>query len=149
MKSKAPEKIKVVLDTNIVISAPLSKDGNPAKIFELLLLEEIKNFRSFEITEEIMDVLGREKIKKLLSQEKIDFILENYMNSSVFIQPGFTLNAIKEDEDDNRILECAEAAEADYIVTGDEHLLALRNFKNIKIVSPKEFLQIYQSLQRR
>ena len=59
MKSKAPEKIKVVLDTNIVISAPLSKDGNPAKIFELLLLEEIKNFRSFEITEEIMDVLGR------------------------------------------------------------------------------------------
>jgi len=149
MKSKAPEKIKVVLDTNIVISAPLSKDGNPAKIFELLLLEEIKNFRSFEITEEIMDVLGREKIKKLLSQEKIDFILENYMNSSVFIQPGFTLNAIKEDEDDNRILECAELVKVDYIITGDEHLLDLRSFKSIRIVSPKEFLQIYQSLQRR
>ena len=149
MKSKAPEKIKVVLDTNIVISAPLSKDGNPAKIFELLLLEEIKNFRSFEITEEIMDVLGREKIKKLLSQEKIDFILENYMNSSVFMQPSFTLKIIKEDEDDNRILECAELVKVDYIITGDEHLLDLRSFKSIRIVSPKEFLQIYQSLQRR
>ena len=149
MKSKAPEKIKVVLDTNIVISAPLSKDGNPAKIFELLLLEEIKNFRSFEITEEIMDVLGREKIKKLLSQEKIDFILQNYLRFSVFIQPGFTLNAIKEDEDDNRILECAELVKVDYIITGDEHLLDLRSFKSIRIVSPKEFLQIYQSLQRR
>ena len=71
------------------------------------------------------------------------------MNSSVFMQPSFTLKIIKEDEDDNRILECAELVKVDYIITGDEHLLDLRSFKSIRIVSPKEFLQIYQSLQRR
>lgn len=149
MKSGIPGKLKVVLDANVVISAPLSKDGNPAMIFELLLLEEVINFTSDEIIGEIRDVFSRDKIKKLISQEKVNFILENYLIFSVFIQPGTTLHMIQRDDDDNRILECAESAKVDYIVTGDEHLLALRNFKDIRIVSPKEFLQIYQGFQRK
>jgi hypothetical protein len=50
---------------------------------------------------------------------------------------------IKEDEDDNRILECAETANVSYIISGDEHLLKLRNYRNTKIVSSKEFVDIY------
>jgi putative PIN family toxin of toxin-antitoxin system len=80
MKSEHTEKLKVVIDTNTVISAPLSEDGNPAKIFELLLLEEINNFRSEKITNEIVDVFNREKIKKLISEDKINFIIDNYRN---------------------------------------------------------------------
>ena len=52
-------------------------------------------------------------------------------------------NTIKDDIDDNRILECAETANADYIISGDRHLINLENYNDIKIVSPKEFLEIY------
>lgn len=143
MKSGQAEKLKVVIDTNTVISAPLSENGNPAKIFELLLLEEISNFRSKEITNEVIDVFNREKIKKLISEDKINFVIGNYVKFSKLVKPNIKLSVIKEDEDDNRVLECAETANADYIISGDEHLKKLKNYKNIKIVPPKEFFDIY------
>ena len=143
MKLKQEEKLKTVIDTNTVISAPLSEDGNPAKIFELLLLEEINNFRSEDITNEIIEVFNREKIKKLISEDKINFIIGNYKRFSKLVMPKIKLSIVKEDEDDNRILECAETANVDYIISGDEHLLKLRNYKSIKIVSSKEFFGIY------
>ncbi len=143
MKLKQEEKLKTVIDANIVISAPLSEDGNPAKIFELLLLEEINNFRSEDITNEIVEVFNREKIKKLVSEDKINFIIDKYREFSKLAKPSIKLSVVKEDDDDNRVLECAETANADYIISGDEHLLKLRNYKNVKIVSPKEFFGIY------
>ena len=145
MKSERIEKSKVVIDTNTIISAPLSEDGNPAMIFELLLLGEINNFRSEEITNEVIEVFHREKIKKLISEEKIQFIINNYKKFSELVKPNIELSIVKEDEDDNRILECAETGDVDYIISGDEHLLNLKNHKNIRIVSPKEFLQIYKT----
>lgn len=143
MKLKQEEKLKVVIDTNTIISAPLSDDGNPAKIFELLLLEEINNFRSEEITNEIIEVFSRDKIKKIVSEDKINFIIDNYKKFSELTAPNIRLSIVKEDEDDNRILECAETANANYIISGDDHLIKLRNYKNVKIVSPKEFYDIY------
>lgn len=143
MKSGQAEKLKVVIDTNTVISAPLSENGNPAKIFELLLLEEIINFTSEDIIAEIIEVFDRDKIKGLLPQDKIDAIIKNFRKFSKLIKPNVKLNVIKEDPDDNRILECAETANADCIISGDEHLKKLKSYKNIKIVSPKEFLDIY------
>ena len=145
MKSERIEKSKVVIDTNTIISAPLSENGNPAMIFELLLLGEINNFRSEEITNEVIEVFHREKIKKLISEEKIQFIIDNYKKFSELVKPNIKLSIVKEDEDDNRILECAETGDVDYIISGDEHLLNLKNHKNIRIVSPKEFLQAYKT----
>lgn len=143
MKSGQAEKLKVVIDTNTVISAPLSEDGNPAKIFELLLLEEINNFTSDEIIAEVTEVFNREKIKTKLPQDKINFVINNFKKFSKFVKPINKLDVIKEDVDDNKILECAETANVDYVVTGDRHLKKLRNYKNIRIVSPKEFFDIY------
>ena len=143
MRSEHTEKLKVVIDTNTVISAPLSEEGNPAKIFELLLLEEINNFRSEEITNEIAEVFNREKIKKLISENKTNFVIDSYKKVSKLVKPNIKLSIVKDDEDDNRILECAETANANYIISGDRHLLELKNHKNIKIVSTKEFLDIY------
>ena len=148
MKSERIEKSKVVIDTNTIISAPLSEDGNPAMIFELLLLGEINNFRSEEITNEVIEVFHREKIKKLVSREKTQFIIDNYKKFSELVKPNIELSVVKEDDDDNRILECAETANVDYVISGDEHLLNLKNHKNIKIVSPKEFLRIYKTSKK-
>ena len=143
MKSRRTEKLKVVIDTNIIISAPLSEDSNPAKIFELLLLEEIKNFTSSEIIEEAKEVFNREKIKTAIPQDKINFVIKNFEKFSRFVEPIIKLNIVKDDIKDNMILECAETGNADYIISGDEHLKKLKQYKNIKIISPKEFLVVH------
>lgn len=87
MKLWHTEKPRVVIDTNIIISAPLSKESSPAKIFELLLVEEIENYTSEEIIKEIKGVFKREKIKSKLSQDKINFIIEK--NIRIFSPKGF------------------------------------------------------------
>ena len=142
MKLKGTGKLKVVIDTNTIISAPFSEDGNPAKIFELLLLEEILNFTSDEIIAEIKGVFARNRILKYISEEKIKFIVEKYLNFSIKVNPLIKLTVIAEDPDDNIILECAKTAKADYIISGDNHLKVLKKYKGIEILSPAEFLKI-------
>jgi len=58
------------------------------------------------------------------------------------IEPKTMVNIIRDDPADNRVLDCAVSAEANVIVTGDKHLLALGRFKNIKILTSKEFLRL-------
>ncbi|MBU0460819.1 MAG: putative toxin-antitoxin system toxin component, PIN family [Nanoarchaeota archaeon] len=134
--------LKVVLDTNVVISSAISSDGNPASIFEMLLLEEIQNFTTEEIIEEIKEVLERPRITKRLSLIEREFILNNFIHFSTTIKPAVRIEEIKDDPDDNKFLECAVSAKADYIISGDEHLLKVNRFKGILIVTPAEFVSI-------
>ncbi len=135
-------KLKVVLDTNVVISAALSVDSNPAKIFELLLLESIENYTSDEIIEEIRDVFDRPKIVKRLSLVERNFIINNFVKFSRKVNSCESINAVQDDPDDNKFVECAVTANAHYIVSGDIHLKSLKEFQGIKILSPIEFLRI-------
>jgi len=61
-------------------------------------------------------------------------------DNATFVQPTISLEVIKEDPSDNIVLECAVAPKANFIVTGDEHLLALREYKGTRIVSPSSFM---------
>lgn len=134
--------VKVVIDTNVIVSAAKSSDGNPARIFEMLLLEEIINYTTKEIIEEIKEVLARPRIKlNLLEQE---FIINNYKRFSIKIETMSKFDIIKEDPDDNKFLECAFDGKAVYIISGDDHLLNLKEFKGIKILTPAEFVRLMQ-----
>ena len=134
--------VKAVIDTNVIVSAAKSTDGNPAQIFEMLLLEEITNYTTKDIIGEIKEVLARPTIKlNLIGQE---FILNNFEKSSVKIQTISKFNIVKEDPDDNKFLECAVDSKAEYIISGDDHLLKLKEFKGIKIVTPAEFVELMQ-----
>tara|TARA_Y100000310_G_scaffold344610_1_gene458279 strand:+ start:301 stop:723 length:423 start_codon:yes stop_codon:yes gene_type:complete len=139
--------IKVVLDTNIIISAVLSSDGNPAKIFEMLLSEKIQNFTTTEIIEEITGVLNRPRISKRLNFGEKEFILNNFNQFSTLINPIIKLMEIKEDPDDNKFLECAISAHVHYIISGDYHLLNVKEFKGIPIVRPAEFVQLMEKMK--
>jgi len=135
-------KPKVVLDTNIVVSAAICEDGNPAKVFEMLLLEEITNHTTEQIIDEIKKVMARPKITKRLSMVEVGFIVSNFERFSQKIKTKEVINEVKDDPDDNKFIECAVAASADYIITGDEHLLKIEEFRGIRIVSCTEFLEI-------
>lgn len=77
-------------------------------------------------------------------EEKIDFpkIIEILVSNSRVVFPRRTPHTIKEDPSDNHFLACAIVAQASFIISGDEHLLKLKAFQGIPIVSPKEFLKI-------
>lgn len=140
-----PVRFIVVIDANVVISSAISIDGNPAIIFEMLLLDQIQNYTTEEIIEEIKEVMGRPKIIKLLSFVEREFIINNFRGFSTTIKPEIRLNEIKEDPDDNKFLECAVSANADYIISGDEHLLKVKEFRGIPIVTPAEFVRLIEN----
>jgi putative PIN family toxin of toxin-antitoxin system len=130
--------LRVVLDTNILISAILF-GGKPRQILENAIRGEIRLCISEPILEELKGVLQRSKFD--YSPEMIQVILTELTGVADFVNPSETINVVLEDPEDNRILECAVEAEASYIITGDFHLLKLRKYRNIKVVNAVAFLE--------
>jgi putative PIN family toxin of toxin-antitoxin system len=127
-----------VLDTNVYISAILFR-GKPRQILESVLRGELRVFISEPIVEELRGVLRRPKFG--FSVEAVQTIITEVLGFANFVQPSRQLDVVIEDPDDNRILECAIEAGAVYLITGDMHLLNLRNYRGVKVVNPDEFLE--------
>ncbi len=134
--------IRLVLDTNVFVSALISTRSNP-----VLLLDDAGKKYSLYISKEILgeveDVISREKFG--FTKEKISIALEAILSFCEIIDPEIKVNIIKADPDDNKILECAIACRASYIVSGDAHLLELKEYRNIKIINPKTALGLLNS----
>jgi len=130
--------LRVVLDTNVLISAILF-GGKPRQILEKAIRREIRLCISEPILDEFRGVLRRSKFD--YSPKMIQAILTELTGVADFVNPSRTIDAVPEDPADNRILECAVEAEANYIVTGDSHLLKLSRYRNIEIVNAVAFLE--------
>lgn len=129
---------KIVLDTNIYVSA-IVIGKTCEEIIHRARLGEYAVYTSPPILEESSNVLSQ---KFKWSGLQIATVLEDLRAYTTLIIPKKRINAIKMDPPDNRILECAMAAKASCIVTGDtRHLLPLRSYQKIRIVSPSEFLR--------
>src|SRR3989338_7889893 len=128
--------LKVVLDTNVLISATIVK-GNQFRILELGRLNEIQIIISPKILEEFREVLNRPRFG--LSQESIGEAINELKNIAQIVHPQEKVDVVKEDPDDNAIIECAIAGKADYIITGE----AINELKNIaQIVHPQEKVDV-------
>jgi putative PIN family toxin of toxin-antitoxin system len=142
---------RIVIDTNILVSAILTPEGNPAKILKLVLEGKLNLIISPAILEETRQVFNYPKLVKLLEKNKITpaevggFL--NKMSKIAVITPGqLDVDAIPEDPADNKIIACALEGDADFIISGDHHLTDLKIFQGIKIVDPATFLKISQSI---
>ncbi|MBN1694508.1 putative toxin-antitoxin system toxin component, PIN family [candidate division WOR-3 bacterium] len=131
---------KVVFDTNVLISAILF-GGSPRKCLELAIEGEIELYISKEIISEIEGVLAREKFN--IAEENIRYIISSLDSIAELVSPKIKLDIIKKDPQDNTLLECAIESEADFIISGDAHLLELSEFRKIKILKPADFLKQY------
>lgn len=131
-------KCKIVLDTNVLVSA-LGWEGIPGSIFEACVKGSFTLLLSPAIFDELKTILARHKFDFIPDEEKAIF-LSLLTEIAEVTSPQARLDVIPSDPTDNRILECALSANADYIVSGDKHLLSLKNFNGIKIVSPSSFL---------
>lgn len=143
--------IRIVLDTNLFVSALLKSGSNPDRIIQLVRDEKVLLLISDSICYEISGVLAYPKIRKRLTlsdEELITFV--KLLDTVAIITPG-TLNLpqLDADPDDTKYLVCAVEGRADFIVSGDHHLSDLVVYRGIRIVTPADFLQIISSLSVR
>ncbi|MDQ0285599.1 putative PIN family toxin of toxin-antitoxin system [Desulfofundulus luciae] len=135
--------MRVVLDTNVIISGIFVPNGPPGMIVDFWAKGKLTVVISQSLLEEYLEVLLRPKFNKVGTINERQGILEQFLDleNTVLVSPDFQLNVIENDPDDNRVLECALEGGVQYIVSGDEHLLALKEFQGIIIVSPAEFVK--------
>ena len=131
------KKPKVVIDTNVFISG-LIFTGKPSEVLELFIKGEIEVYISPFILKELKGIL-RKKFE--WNEKQLQKILDKIKKKAVIVQPETKISIIKAKKDDNRILECGVDGRVQYIISGDKrHILPLKNFRGIKILSPSEFL---------
>ena len=139
--------IRAVLDTNILISALITKkDSPPLQLYKAFTAQKFLLITSPSILAEIEDVINREKLVKYhkLSPHQRHAIMEQLLTLCYVTLESIKLDKviIEKDPKDDKFLHAAIEANADFIISGDHHLLDLIEYKEIKIVSPNEFLKL-------
>ena len=135
--------MKVVLDTNIWLSAIVWR-GESTKIIEAAINKKIEIIISEEILSEIIDVLNRAKFKDFTEdkKEKIEDLIRVILSISKLIKIKTKIDIINEDPKDNIILETAIDGKAEYIISYDNHLINMIQYKDVKMITPTKFLKI-------
>jgi uncharacterized protein len=129
----------MILDTNIIVSAALRPSGLPAQLLELVAYRAVELCVSEELLREYREVLARPKFAAI-DPKRIDLLLKLIAEEATLVRPTNTLE-ISKDEMDNRFYECAEAADADYLVTGNiKHFP--KDHKTTKVVSPRQMVEL-------
>lgn len=140
--------VRVVPDTNVYVSAVLWT-GIPHRLLRLAEEGELTLVTTPAIMEELREVLGRPKFRLRIRslQTTVAELMESLL-SVVEVIPDLLIEpVIKKDPDDDKILACAVAAQADWLVSGDDHLLSLRRYKAIPIVTPSQFSRNWEKSQ--
>lgn len=129
------EKVKVVIDTNILISG-IFWGGKPGQILENWRKKEFDVFISVEVLQEYIEVIYRIGKDKTITEEWRKYIVKNSTLVEITEKKSFS-----RDEKDDKFLWCALGGNADFIITGDDDLLVLKQVNNTKILKPMDFLR--------
>lgn len=130
--------LRIVVDANVIISGFLF-GGSPGRVLERAMGESVRCFTSIPILDEVREVLQRPKFG--LSSDQALALIEQLHEICEVVTPKIRVRAVAADPDDNAVIECALAAQADLVVSGDGHLLDLVRWKRIRILSPADALK--------
>jgi len=128
-------KIRVVLDTNVLVAAHFNPGSASNRILELCQEKKLVLLLTSHILKEFSRILRNISARKNF-RERIDKII----SQAILIKKTPRIDIVVEDPADNKFLSCALAGKADYIITSDRHLLVLKKFRGIKIIKPTQFL---------
>ena len=131
--------LRVVLDTNVLVSA-IVYGGNPRKVLQAAISGAVDISVSEAIIKELQDVLQRPKFG--LRVQFVHNTIAELTSIAEWVVPTKHHQLVDDDPSDNLVLDCAAAAEADYLVTGDDHLLQLKKCGSVKIVNSQQFVEI-------
>ena len=132
--------MKIVLDANIFISS-FFWGGNPRMIIKRIIAGKDELFVTKEILDEVENVLRRPKFH--VTKEEIYYFINSIEEIANKIIPRKRINNGSKDKNDNKYLECGIAAGVEYIISGDNHLLELKKYESIKIVTAKNYLELF------
>jgi uncharacterized protein len=136
--------IRVVLDTNIIVSAYLNQEGLPFFILKLALAGNFQLCASEGVLAEYAELLQRKSYPMDLRRAKL--LLQKIRAASNTVRPASRLNVTK-DPDDNIFLECALAAKAHYLVTGNTDHFPKKRWKYTSVITPRMFINIWKDLR--
>lgn len=136
--------LRVVLDTNVVVSALVHPRGAPASIVDSATSRRFRCFVSEPLIEEYSDVLARNYLH--LDQQREARFIKAFREVAIFVVPRKRV-VVARDPDDNMVIECAVEARADFIVTGNSRDFPLQ-FHGVRIVNPRDFLVVLGSSPR-
>lgn len=142
--------MKIVLDNNVFISGIFWK-GPPNQIIKLAEENKVEIYSTFEILKELFGVLQRRKFDKFFEEGKTsrEEVSQKILELVRICVAKIKVEVIKEDPPDNYFLACALSSGASFIVSGDKHLLKLKESQDISILTPKEFLKRFNKKQFR
>jgi len=134
--------VRVVLDTNIIISRYLTPYGRVARVVDLWEQGAFELLTSDIILAEYARVLRYPRLRRghQLTEYQLAEIDEAFRELTDYVDPDETPAVVEDDPDDDHFLACADSGGADCLVTGDPHLLNLGSYKGIPILSPADFL---------
>ena|SRR3989338_8664433 len=128
--------MNVTADTNFLISSSMWDNSVAHKLLLSLIENNVKIYTTKEILEEFSKVLKRDfKYNNEEVTERVNTVL-SFVNLIIVRNK---INIVKEDPDDNKIIECAIESDSEYILTYDNHLLKIKEYKSVKILKPEEF----------
>jgi putative PIN family toxin of toxin-antitoxin system len=136
--------MKVVLDTNVLISAVIAT-GTPHEVVVAGYSGEYQILVSVATLMEFRETLHKYPDRFGLSEAEIQTEVETLRYFAEFVDPDVEFDIVDADPDDNKFLEAAVAGNAEYVVSGDQHLLDIDSFRGIEIVTPRTFHEIVQA----
>lgn len=128
---------RVVFDTNVLLSAVLSPKGTSYALVHLASEGKITGYTSKTLMAEFKKVVQRDYQVPL---ERTEQMVDVFLQFLRLVEPDFKLDVVKADEADNRVLECANYSNAEYLVSWDPHLTSLKHFKSTVIMNPGKLL---------
>lgn len=139
---------KIILDTNVLVSSLISSRGVPSKIMEYVVFEELVHLCISEsILQEYFDVIHRKKFKPYEGfAQRGKFVLGLIQLNALKFEPSEKVDNLK-DKSDNKFLELAIEANADYLITGNINDFGIQEIRNTKIVSPDDYWKFYKPMQ--
>lgn len=141
--------MRVVLDANIYVSTLITDKGNPAAMINYCLSGDFDILISQPIIDELLRVTSYERIQdkyRKVKERRLEFA-ELIAKQGVWIEPVNTLLVVIQDKSDNIYVECAVEGDAQYIVSGDDHLLDLGEYHGIIVLSPASFVTLLKTNQ--
>jgi putative PIN family toxin of toxin-antitoxin system len=138
--------MRAVIDTNIIVSRYLTPGGLASQVLALWRDDAFELIVSEAILAEVRDVLLRPsiRVRHRMPEDMVDQVIDGFRQFATLVAPEEPIQA-SEDPDDDKFLECAVAGGADVIVSRDPHLLSLKQFRGVRVLSPAAFVEVLGS----
>ncbi len=149
--SGQPEKLRAVLDTNTLISGMITEKGSPAAVLRAWQNNAFVMVSCQSLIEEFVGVAHRShlQVKYKLTDDRIEEMAQLIRAKAFLTSELYKVDVIKDDPDDNVAVSCALEGSAQYIVSGDSHLISLKEYQGIRMIVAGDFLGILREDEAR